>query len=65
MVECNVISLNVLCCSGNGSVCFVGLTAFVNCLMAQLAICLDVVFILLLNVMGLFIMVGGVLLYRP
>ena len=37
------------------------LTVFVNCLVKQLAICLGVVFILLLNVMEVFY-VGGVML---
>ena len=41
--ECDVVSLYVLCCSVNGSVCFV----------KQFAICLDVCAILLLNVMDL------------
>ena len=30
--ECNGVSLYVLCCLVNGSVCFVCLTVFVNCL---------------------------------
>ena len=37
--ECNVVSLYVLCCSVNGSICFV-CCVFVNCLMKQFAICL-------------------------
>ena len=36
--ECDVVSLYVLCCSVNGSVCYL----FVNCLVKQLAICLCV-----------------------
>ena len=42
------------CSSVNGSVCLVCCTVFVNCLMKQFAICLDVVAILLLNVMEVF-----------
>ena len=34
--ECNVISLYVLCCPVNGSVCFV-CCVFVNCLVKQFA----------------------------
>ena len=37
--ECDVVSLYVLCCSVNGSVCFV-CCVFVNCLVKQFAICL-------------------------
>ena len=44
--ECNVVSLYVLCCPVNGSVCFVCLTVFVNCLVKQIAICLGVYVIL-------------------
>ena len=62
--ECNVVSLYVLCCPVNGSVCFV-CCAFVNCLVKQFAICLGVFVILLLNVMELLCVVGGVLLDRP
>ena len=42
-----------MCCSVNGSVRLV-CCVFVNCLVKQLAIWLDVVVILLLNVMGVF-----------
>ena len=63
--EWNVISLYVLYCSVNGSVCFVCLTVFVNCLMKQFAICLGVVVILLLNGMVLFSVVGGAIFGRP
>ena len=54
--ECDVVSLYVLCCSVNGSVCFVCacLTVFVICLVKQFAICLGVDAILLLNVMDVF-----------
>ena len=61
--ECNVVSLYVLCCPVNGSVCFV-CCVFVNCFVKQFAICLDVFFILLLNVMELCV-VGGALMDRP
>ena len=54
-----------LCCSVNGSVCFVCLTVFVICLVKQFAICLGVFAILLLNVMDLFSVAGGALLDRP
>ena len=42
--ECDVVSLYVLCCSVNGSVCFCveSLTVFVNCLVKQFAMCLGV-----------------------
>ena len=36
--ECNVVSLYVLCYPVNGSVCFVCLTLFVNCLVKQFTI---------------------------
>ena len=49
-VSLPVISLYFLCCSVNGSVCFVCFV-FVNCLVKQSAISLGVVVILLLNVM--------------
>ena len=42
-----------MCCSVNGSVCFV-CCVFVNGLVKQFAICLCVVVILLLNVMKVF-----------
>ena len=45
--------------------CVACLTVFVNCLVKQFAICLDVVFILLLNVMVMFIVVRGALLDIP
>ena len=62
--ECNVVSLYVLCCPVNGSVCFV-CCVFVICLVKPFAICLGVFVILLLNVMELLCMVGGALLDRP
>ena len=54
-----------MCCSVNVSVCFVCLTVFVNCLLKELAMCLGVVAILLLNVMEVFRVCGGALLDRP
>ena len=63
--ECNVVSLYVVCCSVNVSVCVVCLTVFVNCLVKQFAMCLGVVAILLLNVMDVFSVCGGALLDRP
>ena len=65
--ECNVVSLYVLCCPVNGSVCFVCCVfdGVVNCLMKQFAICLGVLVILLLNVMEFLCVVGGALLDRP
>ena len=48
--ECNVVSLYVLCCPVNGSVCFV---------------CLGVIAILLSNVMEVFSVGGSTLLDRP
>ena len=57
--ECNVVSLYVVCCSVNVSVCFV------NCLVKQFAMCLGVDAILLLNVMEVFSVCGGALLDRP
>ena len=53
--ECDVVSLYVLCCSVNGSLCLcvACLTVFVNCLVKQFAIYLGVFAILLLNVMEL------------
>ena len=45
--------------------CVACLTVSVNCLVKQFAICMGVVVILLLNVMELFIVVGGSLLARP
>ena len=38
---------------------------FVNCLVKQFSICLGVVIILLLNIIELFMVVGGALLDRP
>ena len=52
--ECDVVSVYVLCCPVNGSVCFV-CCVFVNCLVKQFAICLDVFSILLLNGMDLLV----------
>ena len=41
--ECDVVSLYVLCCSVNGSVCVVCCIFYsVNCLVKQFAICLGV-----------------------
>ena len=54
--ECNVVSLYVLCCPVNGSGCFVS-CVFVNCLVKQFA--------MLLNVMELLCVVGGAVLDRP
>ena len=45
--------------------CVACLTAFVNCLVKQFAICLGVFAILLLNVINLLSVAGGVLLDRP
>ena len=61
--ECNVTSLYFMCCSANGSVCLV-CCVFLNCLMKQFAICLDVVVILLLNVMEVLSVGGCALLHR-
>ena len=44
--------------------CVACLTVFVNCLVKQLAMCLGVVAILLLNVMDVFSECGGALLDR-
>ena len=52
--ECDVVSLYVVCCSVNVSVCFV-CCVVVNCLVKQFAMCLGVVAILLLNVMDKFV----------
>ena len=62
--ECDVISLYVLFCSVNRSVCFV-CCVFVNCLVEQFAISLGVFVILLLNVMELLSVVGCALLDIP
>ena len=53
-----------MCCSVNGSVCLV-CCMFVNCMVKQFAMCLGVVYILVLNVMDVFSVDGGVLLDRP
>ena len=45
--------------------CVAGLTMFVNCLLKQIAMCLGVVAILLLNVMDVFSVCGGALFDRP
>ena len=45
--------------------CVACLTVFVNCLVKQLAMCLGVVAILLVNVMDVFSVGEGALLYRP
>ena len=45
--------------------CVAGLTVFMNCLVNQFAICLDVIVILLLNVMEVFSVGGGALLDIP
>ena len=65
--ECNVVSLYVLCCPVNGSVCFVCCVfdVFVNCLVTQFTICLGVFIIFLFNVMKLLSVLGGALLDRP
>ena len=58
------VSLYVVCCSVNVSVCFV-CCVFENCLVKQFAMCLSVVAILLLNVMDMIIGCGGALLDIP
>ena len=45
--------------------CVACLTGFVNCLLKQVAMCLGVVAILLLNVMKISSVSGGALLERP
>ena len=45
--------------------CVACLTVFVNCLLKQFAICLDVVAIFLLNIMDVFSVGGGALLDIP
>ena len=45
--------------------CVACLTVFVNCLVKQFAMCVDVVAILLLNVTDVFSVCGGALLDRP
>ena len=62
--ESTRVSLYFICCSVNGSVCVACLTVFVNCLMKQFAICLEVVVNLLLNVIEVFSVCGGDLLDR-
>ena len=64
--ECDVISLYFMCCAVNGSVvlCIACLSVFVNCLVKQVAICLGVVVILLLNVVEVFSVGRGALLDR-
>ena len=65
-IECDVVSLYVVCCSVNVSVlCVTCLTVFVNYLVKQFAMCLGGVAILLLNVMDVFSVCGGALLDRP
>ena len=53
-----------MCFYGIVSVCLVS-CVFVNCLVNQFAICLGVTAILLLDVMEVFSVGGGALLYRP
>ena len=53
-----------MCCSVNVSACLV-CCVFLNCLVKQFAMRLDVVAILLLNVMDVFSVGGGALLDRP
>ena len=62
--ECGVISLYYLCYSVNLYVCLV-CCVFVNCLVKQFAMCLDVVAVLLLNVMDVLSVGGGALLDIP
>ena len=45
--------------------CIACLTVFVNCLVKQIAMCLGVVAILLLNVMDVFSVCGGAVSDRP
>ena len=65
--ECNVVSLYVLCCPVNGSVCFVCCVFDSVCELFGETIrnMLGVFVILLLNVMELLSVVGGALLNRP
>ena len=63
--ECNVVSLYVLCCPVNGSVCFVCCVFDGVCELFGETICLGVFVILLLNVIELLCVVGGALLERP
>ena len=62
--ECDVVSLYVVFCSANVSVCFV-CCVFVNGLVKQFAMCFGVVAILLLNGMDVFSVCGDALLDRP
>ena len=59
--ECDVVSLYVVCCPVNGSVCFV---CWVFDGVCEFAICLGVFFILLLTVIELLCVVGSALLDR-
>ena len=61
--QCNVVSLYVLCCPVNGSVCFVCCMFDGVCELfdKQFAICLGVFVILLVNVMELLCVIGGAL----
>ena len=66
--ECNVVSLYVVCCSVNVSVCFVCCVLDSVCELFGETIrnvCVGVVAILLLNVMDVFSVCGGALLDRP
>ena len=63
--ECNAIFLYFMYFSVNGSGCLVCLTGFGNCFVKQVAMCLGVVAILLLNVMDVLRVGGGALLDRP
>ena len=63
--ECDVVSLYVALLMCLFVLCVACLTVFVNCLVKQLAMCLGVVAILLLNVMDVFSVCGGTLLDRP
>ena len=64
--EYDVVSLYVLCCYVNGSVCFVCCVFDSVCelMMKQFAMCLVVVTILLLNVIEVFSVCEGALLDR-
>ena len=65
--EYDVVSLYVVCCSVNVSVCFVCCVFDSVCefLVKQFVMCLGVVAILLLNVMDVFCVCGVALLDRP
>ena len=58
------MSLYLLCCSVNGSVCLV-CCVFVNCLVKQFAKCLGMVAVLLLNVIDVFSVRGDALVDIP